>query len=158
MQVSFTMISPKGQTFAPIEIDHSLVDALVSDAKPSFKLAEIEKSPDPSAKFLMNYEDVARARIRRQGGWMQSGWCLACLNCTRNVSYIRVKTKEKVGIPMDYLKWWIGEERLPDGWKLGHTLGLLDVKYLHGLETPWTRWRRSNKVQEILKISRPLKY
>ena len=55
MQVSFTMISPKGQTFAPIEIDHSLVDALVSDVKPSFKLAEIEKSPDPSAKFLMNY-------------------------------------------------------------------------------------------------------
>ena len=118
----------EGQIFAPIEIDHSLVDALVSDVKPS--LAEIEKSPDPTAEFLMNYEDVARARIRREAE------CNPVDNLHAEIArgemalvlgLWELKTKEKIGIPVDYLKRWIGEESLPDGWKPDHTLGLLDL-------------------------------
>ena len=52
----------EGQIFAPIEIDHSLVDALVSDVKPS--LAEIEKSPDPTAEFLKMLRGLVFAEKR----------------------------------------------------------------------------------------------
>jgi hypothetical protein len=118
--------TPEVQTYAPIDIDHSLVDALVSDVKPS--PAEIKENPD--AKFLMNYEDVARARIRREAECkpvdsMHSE--IARGEMAIILGVWEVKTEDKVGIPVDYLKRWIGEERLPDGWKPDHTQGLLDV-------------------------------
>ena len=119
---------PQGQTYAPIEIDHSLVDALISDVKPS--PAEIEKSPDPTAKFLMNYEDVARARVRREAECNSIDGLHAEIARGEMAIILgvwEVKTKDKVGIPVDYLQRWIGEERLPDGWKPDHTQGLLDV-------------------------------
>ena len=119
---------PEGQSYAPIEIDHSLVDVLVSDVKPSSE--EIRESTDPTAKFLMNYEDVARARIRREAECKPVDGLHA--EVARGEMAIilgvwEVKTKSKVGIPVDYFKRWIGEERLPDGWKPDHTQGLLDV-------------------------------
>ena len=120
--------TPEVQVYAPIEIDNSLVDALVSDVKPS--PAEIEKSPDPTAKFLMNYEDVARARIRREGDCKPVDDLHAEIARGEMAIILgvwEVKTKNKVGIPVDYLKRWIKEERLPDGWKPDHTQGLLDV-------------------------------
>ena len=118
----------QGQTYAPIVIDHSLVDVLISDVKPS--LAEIEKSPDPTAKFLMNYEDVARARVRREAECNSIDGLhseIARGEMAIILGVWEVKTKDKVGIPVDYLKRWIAEERLPDGWKPDHTQGLLDV-------------------------------
>jgi len=119
---------PEGETYAPIEIDHSLVDVLVSDVKPSS--SEINESPDPTARFLMNYEDVARARIRREAECKPVDSLHA--EVARGEMAIilgvwEVKTKSKAGIPVDYFKQWIGEERLPDGWKPDHTQGLLDV-------------------------------
>lgn len=119
---------PDGETYAPIEIDHSLVDALVSDVKPS--AAEIEKSSDPTAKFLMNYEDVARARIRREAECKPVDALHAEIARGEMAIILgvwEVKTKSKVGIPMEYFKRWIAEERLPDGWKPDHSQGLLDV-------------------------------
>jgi hypothetical protein len=121
--------TPDGQIYAPIDIDHSLVNALVSDVKPS--PGEIEKSPNPTAKFLMNYEDVARARIRREAESKPIDGLHAEIARGEMAIILgvwEVKTKDKVGIPMDYFKRWIGEERLPDGWKPDHTQGLLDVK------------------------------
>ena len=121
---------PEGQTYAPTEIDHSLVDLLVSDVKPSS--AEIKDSPDPTAKFLMNYEDVARARIRREAECKPLDGVHAEIARGEMAIILgvwEVKTKNKVGIPVDYLKRWIGEERLPDGWKPDHSQGLLDVIY-----------------------------
>jgi len=120
--------TPTGQIYAPIDIDHSLVDALVSDVKPSS--AEIEKSSDPSAKFLMNYEDVARARIRREEQCKPVDSVhseIARGEMAIILGVWEVKTKNKTGIPVDYIKRWIGEERLPDGWKPDHKQGLFDV-------------------------------
>ena len=120
--------TPEGQSYAPIEIDHSLVDALVSDVKPSS--AEIEGSPDPTAKFLMNYEDVARARVRREAECKPLAFVQAEIARGEMAIILdlwEVKTKDKTGIPVDYFKQWIGEERLPDGWKPDHSLGLLNV-------------------------------
>ena len=120
--------TPEVQTYAPIEIDHSLVDALVSDVKPS--PAEIKESADSTAKFLMNFEDVARARVRREAECKPVDSVHAEIARGEMAIILgvwEVKTKDKVGIPVDYLKRWIGEERLPDGWKPDHTQGLLDV-------------------------------
>lgn len=120
--------TPKGQIYAPIKIHPPLVDALVSDVKPS--PAEIEKSSNPSAKFLMNYEDVARARVRREaecGPIDALHQEVARGEMAIILGVWEVKTKDKVGIPVDYLKRWIGEERLPDGWKPDHTQGLFNV-------------------------------
>ncbi|KAF8808281.1 Cloroperoxidase [Phlegmacium glaucopus] len=120
--------TPEGQDFAPIEIDHSLVDALISDVKPS--LPEITAGPDPTAKFLMNYEDVARARVRREKQCKPLDGAHAEIARGEMAIILgvwEVKTKDKVGIPVDYIKRWIGEERLPDGWKPDHTQGLFNV-------------------------------
>ena len=120
--------TPKGQTYAPIEIHPSLVDALVSDVKPNS--AEVAQSSDPTAKFLMNYEDVARARIRREAecGPIDALHSeIARGEMAIILGVWEVKTKEKTGIPMDYFRRWISEERLPDGWKPDHTQGLLNV-------------------------------
>jgi hypothetical protein len=120
--------TPEEQTYAPIEIDHSLVDALVSDVKPSS--AEIEEGPDPTARFLMNYEDAARARIRREAECKLVDNLHARIAVGEMATVLgiwEVKTKDKVGIPVDYLKQWIGEERLPIGWKPDHIQGILDV-------------------------------
>ena len=119
---------PEGQSYAPIEIDHSLVDLLVSDVKPS--LAEIKERPGSTAKFLMNYEDVARARFRREAECKPVDSLHAEIARGEMAIILgvwEVKTENKVGIPVDYFKRWIGEERLPDGWKPDHTQGLLDV-------------------------------
>jgi len=120
--------TPKGQIYAPTKIYPSLVDALVSDVKPT--LAEIKESSNPSAKFLMNYEDVARARVRREAecGPIDSLHAeVARGEMAIILGVWEVKTKDKIGIPMDYFKRWIGEERLPDEWKPDHTQGLFDV-------------------------------
>jgi hypothetical protein len=120
--------TPEVQMYAPIDIDHSLVDALVSDVKPS--QAEIKESQDPTAKFLMNYEDVARARIRREAECKPIDGMHAEIARGEMAIILgvwEVKTKDKVGIPVDYLKRWIAEERLPDGWKPDHTQGLFNV-------------------------------
>ena len=55
------------QNYAPIESDHSLVDALVSDIKPS--LAEIKKSRDPTtARFLMNCRRCGEGSYSQRSG------------------------------------------------------------------------------------------
>jgi hypothetical protein len=118
----------EGETYAPIEIDHSLVDKLISDIKPSSN--DVDDNPDPTAKFLMNYEDVARSRIRREAECKPLDGVHAEIARGEMAIILgvwEVKTKDKVGIPVDYFKQWIGEERLPEGWKPDHTQGLLDV-------------------------------
>lgn len=120
--------TPQGHHFAPIHIDPSLVNALVADVKPS--PAEIATSSDSTTTFLMNYEDVARSRIRRETESRPLDGVhseIARGEMAIILGVWEVKTKNKVGIPVDYLKRWIGEERLPDGWKPDHKQGLLDV-------------------------------
>jgi hypothetical protein len=120
--------TPSGHIYAPTEIHPSLVDALISDVKPS--LSEIQKSSDPSAKFLTNHEDVARARIRREAECGQIDGLHAEIARGEMAIILgvwEVKTKDKTGIPVDYFKRWIEEEKLPDGWKPDHSQGLLNV-------------------------------
>ncbi|KDR71058.1 hypothetical protein GALMADRAFT_30849, partial [Galerina marginata CBS 339.88] len=120
--------TPEGQKFAPIEIDPTLVDALCADVKPSAK--DVEAKSESGERFLMNFEDVAKARIRREKecGPIDSVHAeIARGEMAIILGVWEVKTKTKTGIPMEYFRRWISEERLPDGWKPDHTQGLRDV-------------------------------
>jgi hypothetical protein len=118
--------APESEKFAPIEIDPQLVEALCADVKPTSK--ECER--DGGARWLMNYEDVARARVRREGECKRIDAVHAEIARGEMAIILGVwetKTETKVGIPMEYFKPWISEERLPDGWKPDHVQGFFDV-------------------------------
>jgi hypothetical protein len=117
--------TPEGEKFAPTEIDPKLVEALCADVKPTAKECERKGAP-----WLMNYEDVARARVRREGECRRLNGVHAEIARGEMAIILGVwetKTETKVGIPMEYFKPWISEERLPDGWKPDHVQGFLDV-------------------------------
>lgn len=117
--------TPEGHTCAPIDIDSKLVEDLCADVKPGPK--ECEKD---GKSWLMNYEDVARARIRREkeAGPIDSVHAeIARGEMAIILGVWETKTKDKAGIPMEYLKRWISEERMPDGWRPDHVQGLMDV-------------------------------
>jgi hypothetical protein len=117
--------TPEGQKFAPIEIDQKLVEDLCADVKPDVKECE-----ENEAMWLMNYEDVARARIRREKECGPIDGVHAEIARGEMAIILGVwetKTKNKTGIPMEYFKRWISEERMPDGWKPDHVQGFMDV-------------------------------
>ncbi|KAF9567665.1 Cloroperoxidase [Agrocybe pediades] len=124
--------TPEGQTYAPVEIDLGLADALYADVQPGVKEIEARSSSGVQGelRFLMNDEDVARARIRRErecgpiSAFQQE---IARGEMAIILGVWEVKTRRKTGIPMEYFQVWIEEERLPDGWRPDHTQGLLDV-------------------------------
>jgi len=105
--------------YAPCEVDDVLVEALCSDARPSGG----EKG------FRMNAEDVARARIRRES----ESPVLDILHAeiARGEMAIALgvfggKNGSIDGVPIEWLKEWIKDERLPRGWKYTHAQGLFD--------------------------------
>jgi len=117
--------TPEGEKFAPIEIDPKLVEALLADVKPTSRECEKE-----GVRWLMNYEDVARSRVRREGESRHIDGVHAEIARGEMAIILGVwetKTETKAGIPMEYFKPWISEERLPDGWKPDHVQGFFDV-------------------------------
>jgi hypothetical protein len=117
--------TPKGDEFAPIEIDHSLVDNLIDDVRPMTESgADVNGG---SSESVMNAVDVARARIRRQRD------CGPVDNVHQEIArgemaiilgVWETATKDKLGVPTEWMRRWIGHERLPDGWRPTHTQGL----------------------------------
>ena len=64
---------------------------------------------------------MARARIRREAerkpiDKLHVRFRIAEGEMATVLGIWEVKAKDKVGIPVDFLKQWIGEERLPYGW------------------------------------------
>ncbi|KAF8166833.1 Chloroperoxidase, partial [Pholiota molesta] len=106
--------TPVGDKYAPIEIDRKLVDSLIDDARPTKK--EFEHSADPD-DMRRQVHVGHRLRPRR--------------NCAGEMAIIlgvwEVKGKAKAGIPVDWLRRWLTEERLPDGWKPDHVQSLRNV-------------------------------
>lgn len=118
--------TPEGQEFAPIGIDQGLVDDLMNDVKP-------EKEGGVNAKSgesLMNAIDVARARIRREKDCKPVDSVhqeIARGEMAIILGVWETSTKDKVGIPAEWMRRWIGHEKLPDDWKPTHKQGLLDT-------------------------------
>ncbi|KAF8905735.1 heme-thiolate peroxidase [Gymnopilus junonius] len=121
--------TPEHNKLAPIKIDQTLVDALCADVRPSAK--EVEAAgPESGARFLINAVDVARARVRREKecGPIDSVHAeIARGEMAIILGVWEVKTRTKAGIPMEYFRRWISEERLPDDWKPDHAQGLLNT-------------------------------
>ncbi|PPQ88904.1 hypothetical protein CVT25_009139 [Psilocybe cyanescens] len=137
--------TPAGEKFAPIAIDRSLVNALVADVKPGQK--EIEaKSHRSGGQFLMDTEDVARARARREKECRPIGSVAAEIARGEMAIVLGMwerKTEMKTGVPVKYVRRWISEERLPDGWKPDHVQTLLDVmKRAKGIKTASEKIRK----------------
>jgi len=112
--------TPDGEEFAPTNIDQNLVDELMNDVQRK------EEGSD-GTESLMNIDDVARARIRREKACrpinkvhqeIARGEMAIILGVWETIS------KDRVGIPTKWVREWIGHETLPDGWRPTHKQGL----------------------------------
>lgn len=78
----------------------------------------------------MDAADVARSRIRREKDSPPLDPVHAEIARGEMgiiLGVLETKGEEKVGIPVEWMREWIGEERLPSGWKPTHVQGLLDT-------------------------------
>ncbi|TFK34359.1 Chloroperoxidase [Crucibulum laeve] len=120
--------TPQGQEYAPIDIDQTLVGRLIADAKTGREQGEGPEAGD--TRILMDATDVARARVRREKECRPIDSVHAEIARGEMGIILGVwetKTHDNVGIPVEWMRRWIGSERLPDGWKPDHVQGLLDV-------------------------------
>ncbi|KAG5352826.1 hypothetical protein C0989_000277 [Termitomyces sp. Mn162] len=120
--------TPKGQKYAPIEIERGLVDMLLVEAKTGDEEGEGLEYGDK--RILMDATDVARARVRREKQCPQLDNMHA--EIARGEMGIILGVWEthagtNVGVPVEWMREWIGHERLPSEWKPTHVQGLLDV-------------------------------
>ena len=104
--------TPMRNEYAPISPDSKLVRQFMNIAKDG---------------HLMTVEDIARARVLRES---QSRMLdnlhaeIARGEMAIVVGLFSRKNSGKQGIPVDMLRVWMSEERLPDDWKPTHTQGL----------------------------------
>ncbi|KAI0002549.1 Chloroperoxidase [Russula compacta] len=87
----------------------------------------IEQSKDGQ---FMTVEDIARARVWRESqcpvlSAMQAE--IARGEMAIAFGLFSQTTDDQRGIPVDMLRVWLSEERLPDGWKPTHTQGFLET-------------------------------
>jgi Peroxidase, family 2 len=105
----------KRDEYAPISPVSTLVSQFLDNAKDG---------------HLMTVEDVARARVSRES---QSHALdnlhaeIARGEMAIVLGLFNQTNSGKQGIPVDALRVWMSEERLPDGWKPTHTQGLLQT-------------------------------
>jgi hypothetical protein len=107
--------TPERDEYAPISPDSTLVRQFLNTAKDG---------------HLMTAEDIARARVVRES----QSHVLDNLHAEIAKGEMAIvlglfgePRSAKHGIPVDTLRVWITEERLPDGWKPTHKQGLLQT-------------------------------
>jgi hypothetical protein len=117
--------TPPGEKYAPIEIHQELVRQLIDDVKTEGKgIKEGGKS------CVMDASDVARARIRREKGSPALDGLHAEVARGEMAIILGIwetKVGNKVGVPVEWVREWLGQERLPSDWKATHVQGLFDV-------------------------------
>jgi len=120
-----------------IEHNASLVH---DDAKPREEYAPIPPNPVLIEQFLeevkdgqfVTVEDVARARVWRESqcpvlNKFQAEIARGEMAIALGLFSQPESDTHRQGIPVDMLRAWFSEERLPDGWKPSHTQGLLQT-------------------------------
>ncbi|KAK1225175.1 hypothetical protein PQX77_011855 [Marasmius sp. AFHP31] len=143
---------PPGWIYPSIKIRHHWVKKLVGDVLPpvrgygdaadeeeddSFMHAWKQFTTRAYMSTLVSEADVGRMRERREreceGKEMTdfhreiARGRMAIILGVWETSEELEDGKVKKGIPLPYLLTWLGEERLPEGWKPDHVQGLLDV-------------------------------
>lgn len=116
--------TPTGQRYAPIEINERLVSSLLDDTR----MAKGQESGDKP--ILMDATDVARARVRREKQCPKLGILHAEIARGEMgiiLGVLETRAGNNVGVPVEWMREWIGNERLPKGWEPTHVQGFLDV-------------------------------
>ncbi|KAK7053593.1 Chloroperoxidase [Favolaschia claudopus] len=119
---------PPGDKDAPTDIQPDLVNEFASEivnaasASAGRKLAEEE--------VVVTGHDIVRTRIRREKlskplSGMHAEIARGEMAIILGVWNQRVEGKE--GVPLPWMRRWLGEERLPDGWRPDHTHTLPQV-------------------------------
>ncbi|KAG6896484.1 hypothetical protein C0992_007976 [Termitomyces sp. T32_za158] len=118
----------KGQKYAPIEVEAELVNQLITEAKTGDEEGEGPEYGD--RRVLMDATDVARSRVRRE----KQSPRLDCMHAeiARGemaiiLGVLETHAGKNIGAPVEWLREWIGYERLPTGWRPSHVQGLFDV-------------------------------
>ncbi|KAF8890451.1 Chloroperoxidase [Infundibulicybe gibba] len=117
--------TPQGEPIAPIDIQPELVNELISDADTG-----IDHGEKGTGKILMNAADVARARVRREKDSPPLDAVHAEIARGEMGIILGVwETRDgnNVGIPVEWMRDWIGHERMPKDWRADHVQGLFDV-------------------------------
>ncbi|KAG6815764.1 hypothetical protein H0H87_011548 [Tephrocybe sp. NHM501043] len=120
--------TPKGQKYAPINVVDSLVNSLLIDSKTGDEEGEGAQAGD--RRTLMDASDVARARVRREKDSPKLDGLHAEIARGEMAIILGVwetKAGKNIGVPVEWMREWIGHERLPMDWRPTHVQGLLDV-------------------------------
>jgi hypothetical protein len=110
------------------------------DTKPRDEYAPIAPNPALVKQFFeevkdgqfVTVEDVARARVWRESqcpvlNRFQAEIARGEMAIALGLFSQPESETHRQGIPVDMLRAWFSEERLPDGWKPSHTQGLLET-------------------------------
>ncbi|KAJ7747445.1 Chloroperoxidase [Mycena maculata] len=119
---------PPGQKDAPIEIQSDLVDEFVASVvEPASAAAGREL---PEADVVVTGHDIVRTRIRREK--LSKPLDAVHAEIARGEMAIILGVWNKTvdgneGIPLPWMRTWLAEERLPEGWRPDHVQTLRDV-------------------------------
>ncbi|KAF9040868.1 Chloroperoxidase [Panaeolus papilionaceus] len=148
--------TPEGEIYAPNKIYPELLDKfLTQDVKPN--RAEVEASAggaDITKKWVVNFEDVARARIRREKECrpidaVHQEIARGEMAIILGVWETTAEGGGKVGAPGEWIRRWLGEERLPEGWKPTHVQGFFDVvKRAKSIKLAAEEYRKKEAAQQ----------
>jgi len=122
--------TPEGQDLAPIKVNPALIEALINDIRPTAEEVERKKALGEEAEFLFGIEDAARIRIRREKE------CRPLSRIQQRVARgelslflgaFSTTVGDKTGVPVELLRTWFQDERLPANWKPNRVEGFLDM-------------------------------
>jgi hypothetical protein len=142
--------TPAGEKYAPTEIHKDLVDLLIGDAQTVVEPGEGTETREK--RRLMAACDVARARIRREKESCPLDGVHAEIARGEMgiiLGVMEMKAGGKAGVPIEWMREWIGEERIPAEWKPKHAQGLFDtVKRSKAIRQAMDEIRKSEEASE----------
>jgi hypothetical protein len=146
--------TPEGEKYAPTKIKQGLVDQLLADAKTGDEEGEGPEAGD--RRTLMDASDVARARVRREKQSPTLDGVHAEIARGEMAIILGVwetKAGTNFGVPVEWMREWIGHERLPKEWIPTHVQGLLDVvKRAKSIRSAMDAQRKAEGVDEKSKL------
>ncbi|KAI0300583.1 Chloroperoxidase [Multifurca ochricompacta] len=129
--------TPDRDEYAPISPDAKLVGEFLHRAEDG---------------QIMTVEDVARARVERESQCPVLNGLHAEIargEMAIALGLFSQTNSDQQGIPLDMLRIWLSEERLPDGWKPTHTQGLLQtIRASRQIRTLMTKFKDEDAAHE----------
>ncbi|KAG6840554.1 hypothetical protein C0991_005871 [Blastosporella zonata] len=142
--------TPQGEKYAPTKIVPALVERLLADAKTGDEVGEGSEFGDRRA--LMDASDVARARVRREKESPRLDGVHAEIargEMAIILGVLETRAGKNVGVPAEWMREWIGHERMPKDWKATHVQGLFDVvKRTKSIRAAMIEQRASENVEK----------